>query len=67
MPASLLESQLAILEPPGPDEHALTVAMDAPIETVVERMAAALIAQDKRDRRTIDEGGVEIGSAMATS
>lgn len=45
MPASLLASQLATLEPPGPDENALTVAMDAPIETIVERIAAALTAQ----------------------
>jgi gluconokinase len=29
MPASLLESQLATLEPPSADEHAITVAVDA--------------------------------------
>lgn len=45
MPASLLESQLQTLEPPGPDEHALTVAADAPVETVVERIAASLTSQ----------------------
>ncbi len=68
MPASLLESQLATLEPPGPDENALTVAMDAPIETIVERIAAvsdagvtcAMAAQSMKC-------GVEIGGAMATS
>jgi carbohydrate kinase (thermoresistant glucokinase family) len=42
MPASLLESQLATLEPPGPDENALTVSVEAPVETVVERIAACL-------------------------
>ncbi len=42
MPASLLESQLAALEPPGPDENVLTVSVDAPVETVVDRIATAL-------------------------
>jgi len=44
MPASLLESQLAALEPPDPDENALTMTVDAPVATVVERIAAALIS-----------------------
>jgi carbohydrate kinase (thermoresistant glucokinase family) len=43
MPASLLHSQLATLEPPGRDEHALTVSVDAPVAAVVERLAARLI------------------------
>lgn len=42
MPASLLESQLQTLEPPGPDEHALTVSADAPVVDIVERIAASL-------------------------
>jgi gluconokinase len=42
MPASLLASQLATLEPPEPDENALTVAMDAPVETIVEQLAVSL-------------------------
>ena len=46
MPVSLLESQLAALEPPGPDEKVLTVAVDAPVDTVVERIAAALSCQE---------------------
>ena len=50
MPASLLESQLATLEPPGPDENALTVAVDAPVETVVERIAASLTSREERNR-----------------
>jgi gluconokinase len=48
MPGTLLESQLATLEPPGPDENALTVAMDAPVETVVERIAAALTSLNSK-------------------
>jgi gluconokinase len=48
MPATLLESQLATLEPPEPDENALTVAMDAPVETVVERIAAALTSLNSK-------------------
>jgi carbohydrate kinase (thermoresistant glucokinase family) len=54
MPASLLASQLAALEPPDPDENALTVVMDAPVETVVERIAASLIPDDMPDGGTID-------------
>lgn len=45
MPASLLDSQLATLEPPAPDEHALTVDIDEPVATIVteltERIAHA--------------------------
>ena len=51
MPASLLESQLATLEPPDPDENALTVAVDAPVETVVERIAASLTSSRKAAHR----------------
>jgi carbohydrate kinase (thermoresistant glucokinase family) len=54
MPASLLESQLATLEPPDPDENALTLAVDAPVETVVERIAASLMTDDMPDGGTID-------------
>ena len=42
MPASLLDSQLATLEAPGPDEDPLTVSVDAPLDATVERIAAAL-------------------------
>ena len=35
MPASLLDSQFAALEPPAPEEHAITVSVDAPIDNVV--------------------------------
>ena len=40
MPVSLLDSQLATLEPPGPDE-ALTLPMDMPINPLVETAIAA--------------------------
>lgn len=42
MPAALLQSQLALLEPPGPDEPHLTIDIGAPVEDVVERIIAAL-------------------------
>jgi gluconokinase len=35
MPASLLDSQIAALEEPGPDEPAITVDIDAPVNDVV--------------------------------
>jgi gluconokinase len=40
MPVSLLDSQLATLEPPGPDE-ALTLPMDMPIDQLVDAAIAA--------------------------
>lgn len=42
MPASLLGSQLAILEPPGPDEHALAFDVDEAPEVVVGQILARL-------------------------
>lgn len=35
MPASMLPSQLAVLEPPGPDEGAIAIEVDAPPEAIV--------------------------------
>ncbi len=43
MPAGLLDSQLAALEPPGPEEDPITVAIDLPVDDIVERLAAALV------------------------
>jgi gluconokinase len=43
MPANLLESQLATLEPPGPDEQPIAVSIDAPVEAIVARIVAALM------------------------
>ncbi|MFC3073221.1 gluconokinase [Shinella pollutisoli] len=42
MPASLLDSQFAALEPPGPDEGAVTVDIDQPLDRLVEEIAAKL-------------------------
>ncbi len=42
MPPSLVDSQFATLEPPGPDENPITVAIDQPVERIVEQIAAVL-------------------------
>ena len=42
MPVALLDSQLATLEPPGPDEGAITVSIDEPLVALVERIAGVL-------------------------
>ena len=42
MPPGLLTSQFKTLEPPTPDEHALTVSIDAPVETVVNDILGKL-------------------------
>jgi gluconokinase len=42
MPPALLASQLAALEPPGPDENAITVDIDQPIDGVVDAIIAKL-------------------------
>jgi carbohydrate kinase (thermoresistant glucokinase family) len=42
MPTSLLESQLATLEPPGAEEAAILVDGNLPTETQVEQVMAAL-------------------------
>ena len=44
MPASLLDSQFATLEPPGPDENPITVAIDQPVDRIVGQIARALHA-----------------------
>jgi gluconokinase len=48
MPPSLLDSQLATLERPAPDEKAVTLAIDPPPDAIV---AAALAALDLAGRR----------------
>jgi carbohydrate kinase (thermoresistant glucokinase family) len=42
MPASLLDSQLATLEPPGPDEHPIVVDVTPPPDALAEQIIAAL-------------------------
>jgi gluconokinase len=44
MPASLLDSQFAALEPPDPDENPITVAIGQPVERIVGQIASALDA-----------------------
>lgn len=42
MPADLLDSQFRTLEPPKPDEGAVTVSIDAPVEAIVADIIAKL-------------------------
>ena len=42
MPASLVDSQFADLEPPGPEENAILVSIDQPIDEQIETVVAAL-------------------------
>jgi len=46
MPPGLLKSQIDALEPPKPDEHILTVNIDAPVERIVDHIIAALHLPD---------------------
>ncbi len=42
MPASMLDSQLATLEPPGRDEGAITIDIDQPLDEMVDQVIAGL-------------------------
>jgi gluconokinase len=42
MPATLLESQFKTLQPPGADEHPVTVSIDASVEAIVENILRKL-------------------------
>jgi carbohydrate kinase (thermoresistant glucokinase family) len=42
MPAGLLTSQFNTLEPPAPDEHPLTVSIDAPVQAIVDNIVSQL-------------------------
>ncbi|WP_155951219.1 gluconokinase [Rhizobium mesoamericanum] len=42
MPPALLASQFAALQPPGPDENAISVDIDQPLDAVVEAIVAQL-------------------------
>ena len=44
MPPSLLDSQFATLEPPTPDELAVSISVEPPLDAVVETALAALPA-----------------------
>ncbi len=51
MPPSLLDSQLATLEPPGPDENAISVDLGPPPEVVIEEIIAELRRGDAGSQR----------------
>jgi gluconate kinase len=42
MPPTLLDSQFATLQPPGPDENPITVGINRPVEGVIESIIRAL-------------------------
>jgi len=42
MPTSLIDSQFAALEPPGPDENAITVDIDNTVDAIADAIAAEL-------------------------
>jgi gluconokinase len=42
MPPGLLTSQFKTLEPPTPDEHPITVSIDAPVEAIVDDIVSQL-------------------------
>jgi gluconokinase len=42
MPPSLLDSQFATLEPPSPDENAITVDIDQPLDAIVDALVARI-------------------------
>jgi len=46
MPASLLDSQLATLEPPSPDEGAITASVEQPVAKVVDTVLRQLAGAD---------------------
>jgi gluconokinase len=46
MPAALVDSQFATLEPLGADEHGITIDLDQPIDDLVEDCLAALAVRE---------------------
>lgn len=52
MPPALLESQLKTLEPPQPDEFAISVDIDTSVERIVDKIVAALDLPDTSRVRT---------------
>ena len=46
MPAALLDSQFAALEPPGPDEHPITVAIGETPDAIADRIIAQLETEE---------------------
>ncbi|MDY5128979.1 gluconokinase [Actinotignum urinale] len=56
MPASLMDSQFATLEPLQPDENFVEISVDAPVETVVEQAVAAVekYMRNKEERAKVE-------------
>jgi gluconokinase len=52
MPAGLLDSQFATLEPPEPDENPITVGIDRPLDEIVGQIAAALRPREEHPPMT---------------
>lgn len=50
MPAGLLDSQFATLEMPAPDEQAITVSVEDPVDQIVAEVRATLASQRSADR-----------------
>ena len=48
MPAGLLDSQFASLEPPDADEHAVTVDIGQPLDNIVAHIASAVLKEQER-------------------
>lgn len=48
MPAGLLDSQFASLEPPGSDERAVTVDIGQPLDDIVAHIANAILKEQAR-------------------
>src|SRR5262245_36428713 len=44
MPADLLDSQFATLEPPGPPENPITVDIDRPVDEIIKRIVGVLFS-----------------------
>jgi carbohydrate kinase (thermoresistant glucokinase family) len=42
MPAGLLDSQFATLEPPAPDENPITVGINRPVEEIIDQVLGVL-------------------------
>ncbi|MFB0487646.1 gluconokinase [Methylobacterium sp. OAE515] len=49
MSPRLLDSQFATLEPPGPDEHPITVGITEPPERIADRVVAQLAAEARAE------------------
>ena len=53
MPPGLLDSQFKTLEPPQADERPFTVPIDAPVQTIVDNIAAQVATQSTGQVRTV--------------